>query len=90
MSTAAETASQYPMSEKLAGVADQSRQIGEFLDWLESKGMTISEFVQYEGYSEPRLEPVSTGFERLLADYFELDLNELEKERRRILAELNG
>lgn len=90
MSAAVETSSQYPMSEKLASVADQSQRLGEFIEWLESKGMTISEYVRYEGYSELRLEPVSTGVERLLADYFEIDLNEVEKERRRILAELNS
>ncbi|MCC3292375.1 hypothetical protein [Arthrobacter sp. zg-Y1110] len=88
MSTEAPEQPQYPMSEKLAQAAEESQRIGEFLDWLESKGMQIAEFVRYPGYSEPRLEPVSRGFEHLLAEYFEIDLNEVDKERRQILASL--
>lgn len=64
-------ADSYPEHDKLHAIHDQSQQIGMFLDWL------------HETYPEESAElPRIT---KLLAEYFEIDENKLEEEKRRML-----
>lgn len=82
------TAGEYPETQKMVDAAPQSQNIGEFVEWLENQGIQLAEFVEIEGYSEPKLMPVSRSLESVLADYFGIDLKAVEKERRKILASL--
>lgn len=82
----------YKECEKLSVVHDESQKLGEFLDWLRNeKNYTLSEYVPnvdgccYESESEV-LMPVTKGIEALLAEYFDVDLDKVEKERRHMLA----
>ena len=68
----------YPEHDKLHAIKDKSQLIGEFLEWLQGK-YTIAE---YEG---DLLWPVHVSIETLLADYFNIDLNALEREKEDIL-----
>lgn len=76
---------QYPQCAKLASVADESANIGEFIEWLESKGIMLGHNVQFEERSRPEFVPISTPTEKLLADFYGIDLVALEKEKREIL-----
>jgi len=76
------------MSElkKMRVVQYDSQIIGEFIDWLGSQGRAVCyltgrnpEWVQW---------PHST--ERLLAEYFDINLDKVEQEKRQILAELRA
>ena len=77
--------SQYPESAKMAAVSDESQSIGEFIEWLGTKGIMLGHNVTFEGYSTPQFVPVSTSTENLLADYFEIDLKKVEQEKRAML-----
>ena len=75
-----------PECDKMVAIRDKSQIIGEFIDWLTSeKGYTIAELDQEaeEGYQN--YYPVSYSMEKLLAEFFEIDLNKVEAERRAIL-----
>lgn len=75
---------QYPECEKMAVVKDKSQAIGEFLEWLEcEKNWEICEYG-----SSDRLSPVILSTEQLLAEFFDIDLDKIEKERRQMLYEL--
>jgi len=70
--------------DKLAAVSGDSQTIGAFLDWLQSeKGYTLCDVDRHD-----RFTPVSDGTQALLAEYFEIDLNKVEQERRGLLAAL--
>lgn len=87
-----------PELEKIATNRDESQKLGEFLHWLrqeqelhlctydgECEG-DYAKFVDGHGvYSETPLTP-----EKLLALYFEVDLDKAEKERRGLLDELRA
>jgi len=61
-------------------VKKESHAIGEFLDWLQvSRGITLAE------YGDNELHPASLSPEKLLAEYFGIDLDAAKKERQAIL-----
>ena len=61
-----------PELDKMQAVHDQSQAIGEFLDWAVAKG---------------RVE-VTGSVEKLLAEYFKINLDRCEQERQMILKNL--
>lgn len=74
----------YPQHEKLNTVKDQSQAIGDFLEWLHSeKGIILA---SYGNSNMNWLAPNGTAKDRLLAEYFEIDIDELESEKRAMLA----
>lgn len=89
-----------PTLDKLRGVKDKSQTIGSFLDWLQSEQkiqlMHYHEHIEScfdeDGDSDSNCGlfeddpmPNHRSIEKLLADYFEIDLGEVEKERRALL-----
>lgn len=70
-----------PELDKMLAVKDKSQMIGVFLDWLQDEKKIV--FAKY--YDEESLCPSYDTIEKLLADYFEIDLNKIEQERRAIL-----
>ena len=75
--------SDYPENDKLSAVADQTPAIGEFIEWLEGKGIFLARYV--EGSNFPRH---VHGFRDLLAEWADIDQNRLEAEKRQMLAAL--
>lgn len=81
----------HPETQKMIDAAPESQSIGEFVEWLSTKGMHIAEYAEYEkGVLRSQLVPVSRGIEDILAEYFGIDLKAVEKERREILASLRS
>lgn len=87
-----------PELDKMMEVRETSQAIGEFLDWLYNSGYRIAQWhdhwdngldfddVEYE--EQPAgWYPVPRRIEEWLAEYFEIDLDKVEKERRAILDE---
>lgn len=74
---------EYPECEKMAAIREKSQGIGEFLDWLSERGIILASY-----YEEAGLSPRHTNIEQLLAEYFNIDLNKVEKEKQAMLAEL--
>lgn len=119
---------EYPESEKMHAVHEQSQQIGEFLDWLGQQGMRVCELqtevacewrsLVHELHCEqgqvmdpdgpldedckqchgtgmvelvtPQYHPTRLSIEKLLAQFYEIDLDKIEAERRAMLDSLRA
>ncbi len=89
----------YPEHEKLAKIKDKSQSIGEFLEWLESeKKVNLctyeAEYTMQDSDGEDEIIPegyygINQTKEKLLAEFFDIDLNKIEEEKRQMLAEMN-
>ena len=77
----------YPELDKIAKNKEESQSIGAFLDWLQTDKKII--FCKWdEKVSQHHPTPDYTSIEKLLAEYFGVDLKKAEKERQEILASL--
>jgi hypothetical protein len=74
---------QYPECEKLQRVSADSQKIGDFLNWAQSNNIVLAIYTE-----EDELVPSHKPFEQLLAEYFNINLNKVEEERRAILSSL--
>lgn len=77
--------SEYPEHDKLMAVNDDSQAVGEFLDWLGTKGLFLAEHKLFEGHSEETLVVTDRNTNALLAEYFGIDLEKIETEKRQML-----
>lgn len=77
---------EYPEHARQAKVLDEAQAIGQFLD---ESGYILAEY-QDVGWSEDQLMPVHTSITRILADYFGIDLNKIEAEKRQMIAVMRG
>lgn len=84
-------ATKYPQLAKSKAVNEKSQTIGEFVDWLLiDKGYRICTFIENESPAGGQYfsEHMGTArMEQLLAEYFEIDLEAAEQERRAMLAD---
>lgn len=80
---------QYPECEKMVAVKDQSQAIGEFIEWLQdTKGMFVCELIEGDNeYGE--YIPSCFSKEKFLAEFFNIDLSEVEKEKCQMLNEFS-
>lgn len=63
--------------------------IGAFIDWLQSHGYVIAQWNRNELMTHHDiLEPAWKPIEHWLADYYGIDLNKVDDERKAILEEL--
>jgi len=79
---------EYPEHEKLKAVQAESQAIGEFMDWAmnaRTPPILLREAV-YDEYDRPLGKLITIS--DLLAEYFEIDQNKLETEKRKMLEEL--
>lgn len=78
-----------PTLEKMRGIRDESQAIGAFLEWLgNEQHLTLCKLNKYDEFC-----PTVYGTEKLLALYFDIDLDESEREKRQLLEHmrlLNG
>jgi hypothetical protein len=80
----------YPQHEKLAKIKEKSQTIGEFLEWLQIRKKIVlckstGDFhtTEYELYT-----PANINTQTILSEFFEIDLNKLEKEKIQMLKDL--
>jgi hypothetical protein len=73
----------------MAAVQERSQEIGEFLEWLSSKGITLCR-LGVPDWERNCYFPIRESTEQLLAAYFEIDLDKAEAEKRALLKELRG
>ncbi len=79
---------EFPEHVKQAKVLDQSQAIGEFLEWLDESGVVLCHIDTDKAFDE--FTPIRTPRIKLLARYFEIDLEKIEAEKRQMLDELRG
>ena len=70
-----------PTLDKIAEVRDQCQIIGEFLEWLHDKGISLCELNKTKGWSSETYERIDKSTDSLLYEYFEIDENAAEQER---------
>lgn len=76
--------SDYPEHEKIKALDGLNDRIGEFLDWLRAeRGIVLAEYGRHD-----QLWASTVRTEDLLAEFFNVDLKELEEEKRRMLDEI--
>lgn len=77
-----------PECAKMAAVKDKSQAIGEFIEWLhDKKGLVIAEWND-SIIGRDELVGAYIGTEQLLAEFFDIDLEKVEQEKRQMLKEL--
>ncbi len=90
--------------ERLSLIKDKSQAIGDFIEWLSGRGIRLCREHEhtnacYEdddpecqwptcGLRDGRLIGDHTPITKLLADYFDIDENKLEREKRQMLADI--
>jgi hypothetical protein len=77
-----------PECDKITAARSESQQIGNFLEWLAEQNMEICTRRE-TGWGHVMMIPQMESREQLLARYFEVDLQEVERERRALLAEFS-
>jgi len=72
----------YEEHEKLKSVKNESEIIGQFLEWQKTKDRDLCTFdSKFDEFT-----PVFHGsIEKILGEYFEIDLNKLEKEKQQMI-----
>lgn len=77
----------YPEHEKLKLVQEHSNIIGQFLDWLSyERGYKICECCEgADARNDDSYYPVNSTTEKILADYYGINLDKLENEKRQML-----
>ena len=82
--------SKFTESQKMAKVAPDSRKLGLFLDWLQEQGIHLSRMEETHcNYGDPEdLVDIHESKERLLARYFNIDLDKVDAERTELLKEI--
>ena len=91
MSNKSSTYPETPTLEKMKSVSEDSQKIGEFLDWLREEGISLCKYHDDEeqDYREQYF-PISESFEKLLAKYYGVNLEDAEKERCAILEHIRS
>jgi len=89
--------SEYPEHDRIRALGSDSQTAGEFLDWLlQDKGYTLCEWRKEvrnelpDGYYDTEPEgqyPIYTTTEKLLYEFFGIDADKIEQEKRHMLEE---
>lgn len=80
----------YPEHDRLAEVAEHSQEIGRFLDeFLPSKGIHLAIYSDAR-IARGELVPAPFTINGLLAEFYDIDLNKIEAEKRAMLASLRA
>jgi hypothetical protein len=75
--------SRYPEHDKLQEVAAKSQVCAEFIEWLGyEKGIVLAKWIRGEHLVQPG-DPI----DKLLAEFFEIDLAKIEREKRAMLSD---
>jgi len=72
-----------PMLDKMLSVKDKSQCIGEFIEWLGCREPKL--YLCEVDQDAEQFYPSFPGIEKLLAEFFEIDLEEADRERLQIL-----
>ena len=92
MSEEKNVTSKMPELDKILLNKDSSQIIGDFLHWLSDEiGITLCEYDGFDDYADmEKYFPYQFTTEKLLAQYFNVDLGTAEKERQSLLDEVKA
>lgn len=79
---------QYPELDKMKAAREKSAILSDFLDWMNENGIRLCRNNPDHYWAKGgEYYQITESYEQLLAQYFNIDLNKVEEERRRILDE---
>ena len=78
----------YPEHEKLKALGGKNQVVGDFVEWLGEKGFTICE--SGCGPGSEIYEPAFKRTEEWIAEFFEIDAEKLENEKRQMLDKIRA
>ena len=78
----------YPMLERNADMSREWDAIRGFFDWLREEHRIV--LARWSGRCDDCLEPALESSDRLIAEFLEIDLDQLEAERRALLERLSS
>ncbi len=79
-----------PEHDKLMKVKDKSQAIGEFLDWMQNEHHIHLSVYDDNYYQGQLLMPLPYNWQRLIAEFFEIDPDGLEAEKVALLEEVRA
>ena len=80
----------YPEHEKLMAIADKSRAIGQFIDWCQDEKELVLVNIDYDNVDGGITYSSRPPIRDLLAEYFEIDQQKIEAEKRAMLEALRS
>jgi len=75
-----------PECDKMLKHKTESMTLTNFVDWLNENGYAICTLEETNGYPKEQWITIQRNYEQLFAEYFKIDLNKVEIERRALLA----
>jgi len=80
----------YPEHAKLEAIGDKRNAVGDFIEWLSEEGYRIANWHENECsecscMADQILLPVMKNTPEMLAEYFDVDLIKIEKEKQAML-----
>lgn len=73
-----------PELDKMSAIHEKSNATGDFLDWLQNSREPRIYLCELDQDAE-QFYPPNLSIEKLLAEYYKIDLNKVEEERRQML-----
>lgn len=82
----------YPEHKKLMAISDKSQEIGQFLEWMSEEKHYQFGFLgdRDSGENPDRIYPTYLNIQEILAEYFEIDRDAIEREKRAMLEGIRG
>lgn len=83
---------EYPEHAKLAKVSDQTQAVHDFMTWLhEEHGVVLAVYDENDdGIHPTRLHLAGVDMHTAIADFFDIDMTLIEREKRAMLMRTNG
>lgn len=77
---------EYPEHDKLKALGGANQTVGDFIEWLGEQGIELASYGN--GAYRDVLFPLRRSRDTLIAQFFEIDTNKLEAEKRAMLDEI--
>ncbi len=75
----------YPQHDAIKALGGANQTVGDFIEWLSENGLTICEFIGNSSLRGGDYVPTHNSRDRLIAAFFEIDADELSREKDRML-----
>lgn len=78
-----------PEYDRLFRSRDQAKVLLDFVRWLtspEGPNVVVAQWINFDDGTPPKLFPVEPEWQRLFAEYYDIDIDQAEQERERLMA----
>lgn len=78
----------YPEHDKMKLIAERSQSIYDFMEWMQGKGFHLLKWHEFDDGAHDYITP--PPMVKLLAEFFDIDLDKIEREKRAMLDYMRG